>query len=112
MNNSSANVKRLQRHLQEWGVCHAGISISEGDSARKDILRVRSTQRFAEIVKKASIASVPEELMCEVPTLEEWDQCIKQTIKWSNTDRNGKACDHKVIMKCLYVFIKMCLHKQ
>ena len=112
MNNSSANVKRLQRRLQEWGVCHAGISISEGDSARKDVLQVRSTQRFAEIVKKASITSVPEELMCEVPTLEEWDQCIKQTIKWSNTDRNGKACDHKVIMKCLYVFIKMYLRKQ
>ena len=92
MNNSSANVKRLQRRLQEWGVCHAGISIAEGLSAKKDVLQVRSTQRFADIVKKASIASVLEELMCEVPTLEEWNQCIKQTIEWSSsTDRNGKA---------------------
>ena len=41
--------------------------------------------------------------MCKVPTLEGWDQCIKQTIEWSSMDRNGKACDHKVIMKCLYI---------
>jgi len=109
--NSSPNVKRLQRRLQEWGVCHAGISVSEGKSAKKEILQVRSTHRFAEIVKKASIASVPEELMCEVPTIEEWDECIKQTIAWSTTDRSGKACDHKVIMKCLYV-LKMCLHQE
>ena len=109
--NSSPNVKRLQRRLQDWGVCHAGISVAEGPAAKKDILEVRSTHRFGEIVKKASIAHVPEELMCEVPTIEEWDECIKQTIAWSTTDRSGKACDHKVIMKCLYV-LKMCLHQQ
>ena len=93
MNNSSANMKRLQRRLQEWEVCHAGISVAEGPTAKKDVLQVWSTQqRFAEIVKKALITSVLEELMCEVPTLEEWNQCIKQTIEWSSsTDRNGKA---------------------
>ena len=108
MNKSSANMKRLQRRPQEWGVCHA-----EGLAVKKAVLRPSlEYTKICRDCKKGINCKCSGRAHVQSSSLEEWYECIKQCIEWSTMDRSGKACNHKVIMKCLYVFIKMCLHKQ
>ena len=72
--------KRLQKRFQVYIVVKTGCAIHERKTMSKQQKDTDSKSLFQEFVRKANVATISEQLRCNVPVASQWDLIVKKTL--------------------------------